>query len=412
MNKFFIVLFHTYLSKIKTKSFIISTIITLLLVVGLANLPKVIDYFNKDQKDFIGVIDKTGSSYEALNAHVRAINKNIKLKPVADEQAAKKLINSEKLTGYLIIENDPVQKLKGIYKANSISDSSISDDILMGLTQVKNSKAASELKLTPEQLAQLNAPAAFEKIALEKNAKTEEQLNQARGLVYILLFFIYINVMMYAGMIAMEVATEKTSRVMEILVSSIPPVQQMFAKIVGIALLSITQLCLFLLVGYIFIKQNLNEFSGGAFAVFGFGSTSTSTIVYAVIFFLLGYFLYATLAAFLGSLVSRVEDVQQMIMPINILVMIAFGIAAFGLGDPTSSFITGTSFIPFFSPMIMFLRVGMISVPFWQTALSIGILVITIILLGIFGGKVYRGGVLMYGSSKSFKDIKKALQIK
>lgn len=412
MNKFFIVLFHTYVSKIKTKSYIVSTIITLLLIAGLANLTNIIDYFDKEEKDHIGVIDQTGVLYDQMQGQMQAINTGVDLRPVEDEASARELIDNDKLTGYLIIANDPTDKLKGTYKANSISDSTISNDLLMALNSVKNNLTAGELKLTPEQLAALNAPAAFEKVALEKSAKTEEELNQARGLVYIIVFFIYFNVIMYASMIANEVAMEKTSRVMEILVSSVPPVQQMFAKILGIALLSITQLALIIAVGYVFIKQNMKDMNEGLFTYLGFGNTSISTIIYAIIFFLLGYFLYATLAAFLGSMVSRVEDVQPMIAPLTILVMVGFFIAMYGLNDPTSSFITGTSFIPFFSPMIMFLRVGMISVPFWQIALSIGILVITIVVLGIFGGKVYRGGVLMYGSSKSYRDIKKALQIK
>lgn len=100
--------------------------------------------------------------------------------------------------------------------------------------------------MTEQQIAQLNTPPAFDTIALQKNAKTEEDLNQARGLVYVLLFVIYFGVLMYATMIAMEVATEKTSRVMEILISSVPPVTQMFAKIMGVALLSLTQMILFL----------------------------------------------------------------------------------------------------------------------------------------------------------------------
>src|SRR5699024_4135758 len=111
---------------------------------------------------------------------------------------------------------------------------------------------------------------------------------------------------------------------------------------------------------------------------FGFSSTSTSIYFYAILFFLLGYFLYATISAMLGSLVSRVEDVQQLILPIIFLVMIAFFIAMYGLGQPHATFITVSSFIPFFSPMIMFLRVGMVDVPVWQVGVSIAILVVTI----------------------------------
>ena len=226
--------------------------------------------------------------------------------------------------------------------------------------------------MTDQQIVQLNTPPAYETIALAENAKSEEDLNQARGLVYVLLFVIYFGVLMYATMIAMEVATEKTSRVMEILISSVPPITQMFAKILGVALLSLTQMILFFGVGYVSIKRNLADMDEGFFAIFGFGNMNISTIIYAIIFAMLGYLLYATLAACLGSVVSKVEDVQQMISPMTMLVVIAFMIAMFGLGNPSASYITITSFIPFFSPMIMFLRVGMLNVPFWEIAISIG----------------------------------------
>src|SRR5690625_6706802 len=98
-----------------------------------------------------------------------------------------------------------------------------------------------------------------------------------------------------------------------------------------------------------------------------------------------------------GSLVSRVEDLQQLLMPMFILIIIGFFIAMFGLNVPEATFITISSFIPFFSPMIMFLRVGMLEVPAWEIALSIGILIGTIVILGLIGARIYRGGVLMYG---------------
>jgi ABC-2 type transport system permease protein len=126
---------------------------------------------------------------------------------------------------------------------------------------------------------------------------------------------------------------------------------------------------------------------------------------------LLGYFLYATLFALLGSLVSRVEDVQQIATPVSMLVVGAFIIAMFGLNAPDAPFITVTSFIPFFAPMIMFLRIGMLNVPFWEIALSLALLVGTIVFFAIVGAKVYRGGVLLYGQSSSWKDLKHAWQL-
>ncbi len=412
MNKFWIVLSHTYLSKLKTKSFIISTIIMMALILVLSNLSNLIDKFDSDEQEKVAVIDQTeGGLFDSYKNAVAGVNDDLSIISAQDEKQAEEMVSAEEIVGYLLIQKDKTLGFKGTYKANQISDSAVSNDLLLALTQLKGQITAKELNLTEQQIAQLNTPPAFDTIALQKNAKTEEDLNQARGLVYVLLFVIYFGVLMYATMIAMEVATEKTSRVMEILISSVPPVTQMFAKILGVALLSLTQMILFFGVGYFSIKQNLTGMDEGLFSFFGFGSTDISTIIYAIIFALLGYFLYATLAACLGSVVSKIEDVQQMISPMTMLVVIAFMIAMFGLGNPSASYITITSFIPFFTPMIMFLRVGMLEVPFWEIAISIGVLILTIVLLGIIGAKIYRGGVLMYGSSKSLKSIKNALQL-
>lgn len=413
MNNFWIILFHTYLSKLKTKSFVVTTILTVAIVVGLTNMTNIIDFFNKGEGgEKIAVIDETSSLVEPLQQQLDASNSDLKLEVYTkSEEDGDKAVENGDYSGLLVISLDAENLPIATYKAMSISDTTTSSALQAGLQQIKTQMAASQINLSQEQLAKLYEPVPMEKVALEENAKTEEELNQARGLVYVLLFVIYFAVIMYANMIAMEVATEKSSRVMEILISSVSPIKQMFAKILGVGLLSLTQLAVLLGVGYFSIKQNLESMEGGFFSFFGFGAVSIATISYAVIFFLLGYFLYATLAAFLGSLVSRIEDVQQMITPMTLLVVAGFMIAMFGLGQPETPFITISSYIPFFTPMLMFMRVGMLTLPAWEPILGIVILLVTIILLAVFGARVYKGGVLMYGKSNSFKDIKKALQL-
>jgi len=413
MNSFWIILFHTYLNKLKTKSFLVTTLLTIAIVLAITNINNIIDLFDKNGgKEKVAVMDQSGQLYAPYKQQVKSVNKDIQLTFYngSDEQA-ENLVKKGEFAGVIQLSLNEQKLPKATYKAKSIADSSLYTDLLTGLQQLKTSFAAAQINLAPDQLQKLYEPVSFKKFALEKNAKTEAELNQARGLVYVLLFVIYFAVIMYANMIAMEVATEKSSRVMEILISSVSPIKQMFAKIVGIGLLSLTQLAAFLLVGYYSFTRNMESLKDGFFGVYGFGSIPVGTIIYAVIFFILGYFLYATLAAFLGSLVSRIEDVQQMITPMTLLVVAGFMIAMFGLGKPDASFITVTSYIPFFTPMIMFLRVGMLSIPTWEAITGIVILIATISILAIFGARVYRGGVLMYGKSNSYKDIKKALQL-
>jgi ABC-2 type transport system permease protein len=413
MNNFWIILFHTYWSKLKTKSFIITTIVTLLLIIGLTNMQKIIETFDSGEDEVkVAVIDETGNLLDPLQQQLNTAGSSLKLEEFsgsAEDGEAK--VKDGDYAGLLTLSAGSEELPAAEYKSLSLADTSVSGELEGALQQVKTGIAASKINLSEAELASLYEPVQFQRDALEENAKTEEELTQARGLVYVLLFIIYFAVIMYSSMIAMEVATEKSSRVMEILISSVSPIKQMFAKIIGIALLSLTQLSVLLLVGYYFVKRNLESMQGGFFEFFGFGDIPAATIMYAVVFFVLGYLLYATLAAFLGSLVSRIEDVQQMIMPMTMLVVAGFMIAIIGLSQPEKAFVTISSYIPFFTPMLMFMRVGMLTLPVWEPLAGIGILVVSILLLSVFGARVYKGGVLMYGKSNSFKDIKKALQL-
>ncbi|MEK4440467.1 ABC transporter permease [Niallia sp. FSL K6-0077] len=411
MNSFWVILFHTFLSKFKTKSFLITTAITLIFVVALTNITTIIDTFSSDEgKTEVAVIDQSNSLLPAIQEATETLNEDLKLVAYKDsEEAAKQEVEEGYYSGLLIVNMDESKLPIATYYTMDIAETTVSDNITNSIQMVKSQLAANQLNLTNEQLTKLNEPVAFEKIALEKDAKTEEELNQARGLVYVLLFLIYFAVILYANMIATEVATEKSSRVMEILISSVSPIKHMFAKILGIGLLSLTQLAILMLVGYFSLTNN--DSLGSMEGFFGFSEVPVSTIIYAAIFFILGYFLYATLAALLGSLVSRIEDVQQMITPMTLLIVAGFMIAMFGLSAPDTTFVTITSYIPFFTPMLMFMRVGMLNLPVWEPILGIVVLVATIMILAIFGARVYKGGVLMYGKSNSYKDIKKALQL-
>ncbi|WP_243385845.1 ABC transporter permease [Bacillus kexueae] len=410
MNKFWIMLGHTYFSKLKSKSFIISTVITLLFIVGLSNLERIISLFDSDETKEIVVIDESNQLYPFFEQQMSIFEGiDVKQSDKGEGELEEDVLQDE-INGYLILNVDEEGLPTASYYSKSMTESDIQQAIEQSLQQMKLAIGTQQLGIDAAKLQQLYAPVEIEKVALLDTAKSEEELNQARGLVYVLLFVIYFAVILYANMIAMEVANEKSSRIMEILVSSMSPIQQMFAKIFGIALLSLTQFLLIASVGFTSMKLN-SENGIGIGGFLQFNEVPIQTFVYAIIFFVLGYFLYSTLAAFLGSLVSKIEDVQQLITPLTFVIVAAFMIAMFGLSTPEASFIKITSFIPFFTPMIMFLRVGMVHVPAWEIALSIALLIGTILLFTWFGAKVYKGGVLLYGKTSSFKDIKKAMQL-
>lgn len=417
MREFWIIFKHAYMTKAKTKSFVITTLIMIAAIFFFSNVSKIIDTVVKvtgdgDSEEVLQVIDHSGILVEKVQEQFVSSGVAIKVASASEsEQTLIDQVRKEEIDSLLVLTVDDENTIHANYTTMSSMDFFLPSTIQEALQSIQTEIKATELSLTGEQVQTLFSPIQFEQENISPSAKSEEELNQARVLVYVLMFVIYFAVIIYSNMIATEVATEKSSRVMEILISSVSPVKHMFAKVLGIGSLGLTQILVYGITGFIAMKTAATEIPGGFTDFFSIADINPVTLVYAVVFFLLGYFLYATLAALLGSLVSRTEDVQQMIMPMTMLIVIGFIIAATGLGNPELPYLQVVSYIPFFAPLVMFLRVGMLDLPLWEPLLSIGIMLLTIFILGWFGARVYKGGVLMYGPSRSLKDIKKAIQL-
>ena len=411
MNKFFIMLAQTYTNRVKSKSFLIISAVSLVLIFGLSNIQSIIESFNKDNEKTVAVLSDQPQWVAAIEQGVSGED-DLSVKGFSGTiEEAKQEVQNEDYDAILQVQETENGLPKASYYANQIASQDISGPIKQALQQLKTEIVTNQADIDPKTLQEISSPVSFDLVPLKESAKTAEELDQTRGLVYIMLFLMYFSVVMYGNMISTEVATEKSSRVMEILISSVSPVSQMFAKIIGIALVGLTQFAIFILAGYAGVKLGKNNGSGSFLDMIGVTHAKASTIMFAVVFFILGYLLYATLAAMLGSLVSRLEDAQQIVAPMIMMVVASFFLAIVGLGMPDAAFIKAASYFPFFTPLIMFLRVGMLDIPVWEIALSIGILIVSIVLLGMLGARVYRGGVLMYGKSSSLKDFKRALQL-
>jgi len=412
MYSFWIIFKQAFKTKAMTKSFMITTLVVVASFFLLANLPSIIESFDGDDgsQQTLQVVDETGQYTEALQAQLDQQDSAIQLEASAlSEEQLRADVEAGEMDAFLVIEGD--DGITARYVAESATESAQAAELENALQSLQTARVAEQLELEETELAQLFAPVEMEREALAESSKSQEELSQARGLVYILIMVIYIAVIYYPNMIAMEVANEKSSRVMEILISSVSPVKHMFAKIAGIGSLGILQMMIFALAGYLAIQSSGSDLTEGVFSVMGFSEVKFSTFFYAILFFLLGYFLYAVLAALLGSLVSRTEDVQQLMLPMMILIIIASFIAFSGISMPEAGYVTIASYIPFFAPLVMFLRVGLLDIPLWEPLLSIAIMLMTIGILGWFGARVYRGGVLMYGSSQSLKDIRRAIKL-
>ncbi|WP_432360696.1 ABC transporter permease [Sporosarcina sp. UB5] len=417
MREFWIIFKQAFIEKAKSKSFTITTVIMIAAIFLIANISKIIDTVQDvtgagSSQNVLQVVDTSGMLVDKLQEQLAYGESDIIIEG-ADESdnVLTDKVSSGEIDSFLSLSVDEQGTIRAKYTTMSMMDFSMPMRIQDALQTIQTSMKAEELSLTGAEVQTLFTPILFEQKNVSPSAKSEEELHQARILVYVLMFVIYFAVILYSSMIAMDVANEKSSRVMEILISSVSPVKHMFAKVLGIGFLGILQIVIYGVTGYIAMKTSATEVPGGVSDFFSMKDVSVSTLVYAAVFFILGYFLYATLAALLGSLVSRTEDVQQMIMPMSMLIVAAFIISASGLGNPELGYVTYASYFPFFTPLVMFLRVGMLDLPMWEPLLGIGIMLLTIIILGWFGARVYRGGVLMYGPSRSLKDIKKAIQL-
>lgn len=418
MREFFIIFSQAFMTKAKSKSFIITTVLMIAAVFIFANFGKIVDGVQSvtgksdEATTVVSVVDESGQLFELMENHLSSPDSELQIEKATipkDELVTK--VKDGEIDAFLTVSLDSANQIKATYTSMSALDYQLPFLLQDVLQSIQTELKAQQLSLTPTEVQTLFTPIEFDQQSVSPSAKTEEELSQARGLVYALMFLIYFAVIMYASMIATEVATEKSSRVMEILISSVSPIKHMFAKVLGIGTLGLVQMILFGVAGFIALQSTSTGMVDDVYSFFGFSNVNAATLIYALVFFLLGYFLYATLAALLGSLVSRTEDVQQMLMPMMFLIIAAFMIAASGLGNPELGYLKVASFFPFFTPLVMFLRVGMLELPLWEPLLSIAIMLVTIFILGWFGARVYRGGVLMYGPSRSLKDIKRAIQL-
>ncbi len=224
------------------------------------------------------------------------------------------------------------------------------------------------------------------------------------------MFLIFIITINYGSQIATEIAQEKSSRVIEMIITSISPITHLMAKILGVIAVAVTQMMIYAIAIIICIyafslKKTVNELG------FTFGAENVRILVYAIIFLILGLLIYISSSAIVGSLTNRIEDIGQAIMPVTMLNMIAFYIAMFSLSKPDTLLVKIASYIPFFTPQIMLLRT--ISTKTSDIEIMIGIIVciITIILLFFIAAKIYKGSV--FSTDKNMlKNFKRALKTK
>ncbi len=227
---------------------------------------------------------------------------------------------------------------------------------------------------------------------------------------YIMIFALYMVILLYGQMVATNVATEKSSRAMEVLITSAKPTSMMFGKVLASCLAGFIQLVA--VFGSALIFYNLNQsYWGDNMIIDSIFNIPPELLVYMLVFFILGFLIYAFMFGAVGSTASKLEDINTSVMPITMLFVVAFVVVMTSMssGNVDNTVMTVCSYIPFTSPMSMFTRIAMSTVPWYEIAISIAILIGSTIGIGILSAKIYRVGVLLYGTPPKLGAIIRAV---
>jgi ABC-2 type transport system permease protein len=227
---------------------------------------------------------------------------------------------------------------------------------------------------------------------------------------YIMVMALYMVILLYGQMVAMSVATEKSSRAMEVLITSAKPANMMFGKVLASCVAGLVQLAAIFGSGLLLYQAN-KDYWGGNEIVDSIFNIPPELLGYMLVFFLLGFLIYAFLYGAISSTVSKLEDINTAVQPVTYLFLAGFMVVVFSMssGNVDNLLMKICSFIPFTSPMAMFTRLAMSAVPWYEVAISVGLLVGCTVGIGILAAKIYRAGVLMYGNAPKIGTILKTV---
>ena len=436
MGHFTLITTREYLNKITNKTFILSTFLTPLFIVGLIFFLGYLSSLNNETVKNISVVDETGFVYENLNSS-EFLKYNL-LENFSFEEAK---IISETKSDYGLIYIPNLDSPKAIADSISfISEDSPSFTLINNIeTQLERILTSKNFKIEGLDINQINNSKVYvslfqETFEGEKTTKTDGFLKLIFGMFLGMLLYIFIFA--YGSMIMMSVIEEKTNRIVEIVISSVKPFQLMTGKIIGTSLAGLTQ---FIVWGFLFfvfstivtsifgitsMPSNAGNASIMLSASQGSGISSdslemiaafinlplTNILIAFLFYFLGGYFLYSSIFAAIGAAVDNQTDAQQFLMPITIVLIVALYAGILTVPeDPNGIVAQIFSFVPLTSPIVMMMRIPH-GVPILEQIISITILFLSVILIIWIAAKIYRIGILMYGKKPSYKELIKWLK--
>lgn len=419
MRKIISVIKREYIQIVRTKGFIIGTILGPVLMASFIVVPILVQFVSVDKQETIGVVDLSRVAFGELDKKLdqklkdgsrRYLLQKFEPRDNVDgllEELNKK-IRAKELTAYIYIPENIAEGGIAEYVAEHVSDFDKQGNIGQALSSIIIERRLKGEGLDPEKIGQYMRP-----VRLDTKKVTTKGVEKDTGgtfmISFVLVMILYATVIFYGQIILRGVIEEKSSRVVEIVLSSLRPFQLMAGKILGIAAVGFTQYAIWALFGIAATRYSGNVVSRFFPAAAGFAMPTIPPyiFIYFIIFFILGYFLYGTMYAGIGSMVNNEKEAQQLVMPVTMFLIVPIMLMMFVIRSPDSSVSVILSLIPFFAPILMLLRISVLLPPFPQIAASIVLLILTTVLMIWISAKIYRVGILMYGKRPNVAEIVK-----
>jgi len=425
MNKIWCVIKREYIQIVRTKGFIIGTILGPVLMLALLIVPILAALAAGGEQRSIGVIDRTGELYPSL---VQKLDYKMKdgrpryifspYEPQAGKLEAlradlRQKVLTKKLSAYIYLPDDIIGNGEAEFLSEHVSDFEEIKRVNEALNFVVVEKRLKKEGLDPDKIARYTRHVGLKTIKLTEKGQ-EEDTGGTFAVAYLLVLILYMTMFFYGAIIMRGVIEEKNNRVVEVVLSSLKPSQLMAGKLLGIAAVGVTQYLIWALFGLVASTYGGSLVASIVPAASGFKMPHIPPyiFIYFVLFFILGYFLYATIYAAVGSMVNSEKEAQQLLMPISMFLVVPILLISFVLRSPNSSFSVVMSLIPFFAPILMMMRICILLPPFSQVALSIALLILAAAAMVWLTAKIYRVGILMYGKRPSFPEIIKWIRYK
>ena len=417
-----------YLTKVRTKAFILATVLIPLGMIAFIGVGVAFAVWESDSEHRIGIVDETGRIFPRL----QSVNEQRYVDvSAASPDSLRQMVVGEHIDGYVTLGEKNISSNANpefVYGGSGGLglQTSIRSDLREAIREERLQRAgvSEEVKNIYDSQIGLDT----RKLTAE-GEETEDDTGFLTIIGVVMGVIIFISLFGYGGLLTRSVIEEKTNRIIEVIASSVKPVELLLGKMAGVGALGITQLAIWILafmglsaaaapVAGLLMQDQLADASRLSDqtdeavsnfdpAVLEIPSIDPLLIVYFVIFFILGYLIYSSLFAAIGAAVDSETDTQQFMAPIMVPIMIAYFIMLRAMESPDESIAVIGSLIPFFSPIVMITRIAISEVPFWQIGTSLVLMTATFAGTIWLSAKIYSVGILSYGKSAGFRELLK-----